>query len=79
MAVEIPTAYLSPGKDANNYADIIANSEKIKAQMEQLQKVIEKQVKERRENNVLIVGLEESDEPCKTIVGKLIKQKLYIS
>ena len=85
VSVSTSADYASPsatsntsGEEAKCYADVMSNTENIRAQVGQLQKAVEMQERERREKNVLIVGMEETEESSERMVKRLIEQKLSL-
>ena len=56
----------------------ISNAENLQKQVGELQKALERNEREKRDRNIIIVGLEESDENCEKLAESMIEEKLSL-
>ena len=55
--------------------DVISNTENLQKQVGELQKALERNEREKRDRNIIIFGLEESNENCEKEVESMIEEK----
>lgn len=75
----LPSTVCHPNVERSFYADVVSNTENIKIQVGQLQKALEMNEREKKERNIVIVGLSEDEGSCETQVEGLIKEKLKLN